>query len=642
MNSPFIDFIDPSPAFEESILNRAKKQIEISATLEKVSGLMDSLSSHFTSIHEEISQLSGLLQELSCDMPFTNALPSFGQMFNTWGKQFVSQSNFSLQIIKKFILPSIKKFSEEYAEVNQHYLKTIDTYAALDRKAKNDEVLPLENSFVKSTTARTGLLYALDNQVGVCENTAVQSISLAIAQLVSLSANNMKQYLEENQETIIASEKCVASLHPEVKHRLSQNFDMHPDNNPATNAALAYWNIRFSQVPTKHLEEYMKPNTIVWLKETHALGRPTWTRHMMTFSDSILRVEKLPQAATALSSLTNFTLGQAGSQEDLQQQTQIKQWILPLVTVAPTDKNRRFTFKIQSPQELIEIQSISKVDLQEWITVFTNHNMKMLGQEEEKSDKICADCGAADATWCSVNWACDLCLKCSGVHRALSSTNSKVRSATLDKLHPMVISMMEKLQGECNKLLLATPPQISIDARTDEQTRIDYITRKYLYTEWAISGPVPDPFEAIMNHDLHSLFYAAHFGRIDDVDDSITPLHAACSIGDRDAVALLAYCATNLNVRDRKGWTPLCYAVFFQYVDIVEFLLQTGANPRDVGINLYQLAIATKNRAVAKLILVVADPTRNDDTEFTPCTLKYAPPNTPPNYTLTCKNKYSQ
>ena len=263
----------------------------------------------------------------------------------------------------------------------------------------------------------------------------------------------MKQYLEENQDKIALSQKCVASLQQDVKHQLGQNINIQPDNNPATQAADAYWNIRFSPVPTKQLEEFMKPNSIVWLRETHALGRPTWTRHMMTFNDAVLKVEKLQVAATALSQLTNFTLGQSTSQEDLQNQTQSKQWILPLVTVAPTEKNRRFTFKVQSPHELIEIQSISKVDLQEWITVFTNHNMKMLGQEEEKSDKICADCGATDATWCSVNWACDLCLKCSGVHRALSTSNSKVRSYTLDKLHPMVIAMMDKLSGDCNKLL---------------------------------------------------------------------------------------------------------------------------------------------------------------------------------------------
>lgn len=45
---------------------------------------------------------------------------------------------------------------------------------------------------------------------------------------------------------------------------------------------------------------------------------------------------------------------------------------------------------------------------------------------------VCADCGASDPDWASLNLGILLCIECSGVHRNLSVQISKVRSLTLD------------------------------------------------------------------------------------------------------------------------------------------------------------------------------------------------------------------
>lgn len=48
------------------------------------------------------------------------------------------------------------------------------------------------------------------------------------------------------------------------------------------------------------------------------------------------------------------------------------------------------------------------------------------------SNKVCADCGAANPEWASVNLLVVICEACAGAHRSMSSNRSKVRGLKLD------------------------------------------------------------------------------------------------------------------------------------------------------------------------------------------------------------------
>lgn len=53
-----------------------------------------------------------------------------------------------------------------------------------------------------------------------------------------------------------------------------------------------------------------------------------------------------------------------------------------------------------------------------------------------RKNRRCADCGAPDPDWVSINLGVVVCIGCSGVHRSLGSHLSKIRSLKLDKISP--------------------------------------------------------------------------------------------------------------------------------------------------------------------------------------------------------------
>ena len=125
---------------------------------------------------------------------------------------------------------------------------------------------------------------------------------------------------------------------------------------------------------------------------------------------------------------------------------------VPLTTVTvrePRSMALPFCFEVIWPQGSVVLQAESQQQMGEWMTTIQNCIATLLGTLTRMSQStyeasvlgkvrsvggndVCADCGARDPSWASINVGAVVCLACAGSHRQLGTHISKVRSLELD------------------------------------------------------------------------------------------------------------------------------------------------------------------------------------------------------------------
>lgn len=585
----FMKFVDPNPVFHQDIICRVQKQLELKPIFEKLDVGMSKIAAHLQGITSAMEILTGVFGALPVDPKILQLFSSFSSLFMICGNSIATQCSMNINTFKTILLPALERFKNEFTSANNDVQRAMEEYGQLNKKSRPEQVKQAQTQLESSMCNRAGALWNLNNCLRSAESTTFAGISISLNSCMKVIATEFGRFLNDHKTDVdFLLELNQAPKQELLKTAFKKWGSTDICSNEGYNRAKEFWDIRTGR--TKATDENSEASGVIWIRGHYIIT--TWTRKFAIFNNGELVI--------------------------YHPETGVKEQTLPLslVTVAPVQKKKRnHCFKVQSPQDAFQFQAISEFDRELWFETLNKHNMTILTNGEtseipknaEVSEQICADCGGNDATWCSLNWCTSLCLKCSGVHRQMSSTTSKVRSIQLDKLHPYIQDMLSVMTNSAaNNLLMSKPCNVEVIPRMEEPPRRDFITRKYQAREWATSDPVPNPFDAIKNLDHLSLIHAMNFGKADEKYASLTPVHAAVESGDPLMVAIASCCVNDLDITDCNGWTPLTYALVYDHRNIAKFLLQMGANPAKASVDMVALACKTGDPDIIGQVLALA------------------------------------
>ena len=300
-----------------------------------------------------------------------------------------------------------------------------------------------------------------------------------------------------------------------------------------------------------------------------------------------------------------------------------------------------FCFELISPQGSILLQALSQEEVSLWTSVIQNNTARLLGTHMERRASIdlvdtplgavrgaagnrhCADCGADDPTWASINLGVVLCTRCAGAHRQLGVHISKVRSLDLDvkEWSEPLLALMKGLGNECqNRVWQAQLPasQRLASADVDERRRL-FVTQKWASRAFVVP---PDLRDAAAPHALHAAAAAddvaaaaACLAYGDAVDAPLPDADAAAAAGGADAS--MAPRRTAAHVAAAEG-----------SLATLELLLQNGASVDAVDADgrtpLHLAVVAGEGGAVAQLLTRRANISQPDGGGQTPMGLAAA------------------
>ena len=275
------------------------------------------------------------------------------------------------------------------------------------------------------------------------------------------------------------------------------------------------------------------------------------------------------------------------------------------------------TFIVRSKEKTIYLQALTKWEMNAWINAIRQNIINQSdgsnpisrgNNHTESPDSVCADCGCPSANWASINWGVNLCSACAGIHRSLPSSLTMVRSLELDDIPPVQRALINEIGSiKANSILEAEVKDKKIDMNANSQQKRTFIQQKYQNLQFVNreSNESHDIFEAIKSQDLLEVYRCLILtkGSVPKINE-FTPFHAAVCIGNPLIIQLIAlHLPQTIDSLDENGWAPISYAAYYQSKQLVNFLMDLGADPNSsTDGHPWRIAKSLQNRDIELLL----------------------------------------
>lgn len=107
---------------------------------------------------------------------------------------------------------------------------------------------------------------------------------------------------------------------------------------------------------------------------------------------------------------------------------------------------------------------------------------------------MCADCNGRNPRWASISLGVFVCIRCCGIHRALGTHISKMKSTTLDKWSPQMFHLFETVDNEISNAYweFRMPKGYNKPVESSASYAVEtFLREKYERKQWIGSGPDP-------------------------------------------------------------------------------------------------------------------------------------------------------
>ncbi|XP_076235244.1 ARF GTPase-activating protein GIT1 isoform X1 [Calliopsis andreniformis] len=210
---------------------------------------------------------------------------------------------------------------------------------------------------------------------------------------------------------------------------------------------------------------------------------------------------------------------------------------------------------------------------------------------------ICADCGALEPGWASLNRAILLCDDCSGIHRSLGRHVSHIKSLHKSVWHTNLLNMVHTLNDNgANSIWehsLLDPSNLKISRRKPQAkdplhpVKADFIKAKHQHLAFILH---PSKEECCSEEELSRQLHSSV--RTSNLETSLrllaqganpnyfykekgtTPLHVAARAGQALQLELLIVNGGNPSVTDSNGQTPAEIAKMAGHIDLSERIIE--------------------------------------------------------------------